>query len=438
MPELLSGRPLERWSFTRRGFLRLALSATAGVAAGRLLPAAAPALAGAGGRRGRVKACILLFMGGGASQLETFDPKPGTEIGGEQKTIPTTVPGLEINEYLPHLARQMHRLSVIRSMDTREGNHARAIYYLHTGHRVQGGLQHPALGSVAGEQLGSPGFALPHYVAISQRVGHHLQGPMPSGGYLGPAHAPFLIDDVQRPVDNIQTWGGIDRVRFEARAALREALDLEMGERHASPLGAQNRELYRRAIRMMHSPLAAAFELEREPPAMRELYGGTASGQCFLLARRLIEAGVTFVEVLLNGWDTHGNHFKRSVELNGQLDRPFAALLADLEQRGLLDETLVVWMGEFGRTPAVNKQQGRDHWSSGWSVALGGGGLEGGRIVGATDANGRVKERPVSVEDLYATIGSVLGLESQRTYYTQLERPMKALPPGGRAVKELL
>jgi hypothetical protein len=433
----MNATPLEKYCFTRRGFLRLAMSSAAGVAVGSLSPALLEAAAQPGGKR-KARSCILLFMGGGASQLETFDPKPGTEIGGGQRVIPTTVPGLEINEHLPCLARQMHRLSVVRSMNTGEGNHARAVYYLHTGYRVQGGIQHPALGSVAGEQLGAPDFALPHYAAISQKVGHHLQGPFPTGGYLGPPHSPFIVDEIENPLENLATYGGVDAARFETRAALRDAIDSDFDLRRGTRAGMENRELYRRAIRMMQSPLAAAFDLEREHPAMREAYGETPSGKCFLLARRLIEAGVTFVEVLLNGWDTHGNHFEKSKDLNGHLDRPFAALLQDLAQRGLLDETLVVWMGEFGRTPAINKQAGRDHWTRGWSVALGGGGLAAGRVVGSTDEKGMVKDRPTAVEDLYATLGAALGLDPHRTYYTARERPMKALPPGGTPIEELL
>jgi len=429
--------PIDAYSFTRRGFLQLAMSSAAAVSAGSLSPALLRAAEATGGKR-KARACILLFMGGGASQLETFDPKPGTKIGGDQNTIPTTVPGLEINEHLPCLARQMHRLSVVRSMNTGEGNHARAVYYLHTGYRVQGGIQHPALGSVAGEQLGPADFALPHYAAIAQRVGHHLQGPFPTAGYLGPSHAPFVVDEIDNPLENLATYGGIERARFDARAALRQAIDSDFDSRSGSRVGLENRELYRRAIRMMQSPLAGAFDIEKEPPAVRDLYGDTPSGKCFLLARRLVESGVTFVEVLLNGWDTHGDHFNKSKYLNGCLDRPFAALLQDLAQRGLLDETLVVWMGEFGRTPEVNKQAGRDHWTRGWSVALAGGGLAAGSIIGSTDDQGRVKDRPVAVEDLYATLGVALGLDRERTYYTQRERPMKALPPGGKPIDELL
>lgn len=436
MSELLGHLPLDRYSLSRRGFLRCALGATSAVTVGHLatpLPGSVLAANPKPARR-----CIFLFMGGGASQLETFDCKPGTKIGGEQKTIPSSVPGLEVNEYLPHLAKQMHHLSLIRSMKTGEGNHARAVYYLHNGYRMSGGLKHPALGAIASEQLGPPDFALPHYVTVSQRVKHHLQGPMPSAGYLGSTHEPYLVDDIANPVKNLRPPGELPAGRFDTRSALREALDAEFDLRRGQGRGAENADLYRRAIRMMHSPLSQAFDLEKESPTTRALYGDSPSGQCMLLARRLIESGVTFVEVLLNGWDTHGNHFEGVKQLNGALDQPFAGLLQDLDQRGLLEETLVVWLGEFGRTPGVNKGKGRDHWANGWTVALGGAGLDGGRIVGSTDDGGHVKDRPVSAEDLFATLTHVMGMDGGRTYYTREERPLLAVAPEGKVVTELL
>lgn len=416
------------------------MSAATAVTVGNLpVPSFAKDLAQNSNPKKKAKRCIFLFMGGGASQLESFDCKPGnTKIGGEQKTIKSSVPGLEVNEYLPHLSKQMHHLSLIRSMNTGEGNHARGVYYMHNGYRMNGGVKHPAWGSVASEQLGTPGFALPHYIAIDQTVSHHLQGPMPSAGYLGSTHEPYLVDEINNPVKNLKSWGGITNKRFDARKSLREALDLDLDSRLGQGKGKENAELYRRAIRMMQSPLSKAFDIEKEDPKVRALYGDSASGKCMLLARRLVESGVSFVEVLLNGWDTHGNHFNGVKKLNKALDQPFAGLLQDLHQRGLLEDTLVVWLGEFGRTPNINKGKGRDHWANGWTIALGGGGLEGGRIVGSTNDQGRVKDRPVSAEDFFQTLAAITGMDGDRTYYTKNDRPMRAVAPEGKVVHELL
>jgi len=434
--ELLSGEPLDRYSLSRRGFLRLTTSAATGLTVGNLAP---QVWAKATPETAKAKRCILLFMGGGASQLESFDPKPGTEIGGPHKVIDTSAKGVKINEHFPHLAKQMHHMSVIRSMDTKEGNHDRAVYLMQTGFKREPNMIHPAFGATVSRQIGLAGFALPHFVAINHQIGHHLQGPLPSGGYHGIKHAPYLIDDINNPVANISTFGGIDQANLDTRLALREMMDGEFDGKTGSTRGSDNRALYRRMIKMMQSPLSKAFDLNQEKKDVRERYGDTPSGKCLLLARRLVESGVSFVEVLLNGWDTHANNFGRHKELNTAIDKPWATLIADLHERGMLKDTMVIWMSEFGRTPKINAGNGRDHWTAGWSIALAGGGFrDSGFMYGSTDAKGKVKDQPVGVEDFYMTVAQLMGMDPAETYYTSTGRPVTAVEGKGRVVEGIL
>jgi hypothetical protein len=417
----MSGIPLQN----RRTFLRISLTSFMGLAALRAAGWDA-AVAQTGGRG---KRCILLYMNGGPSHIDTFDPKPGARTGGPFRSIKTSLPGLEICEHLPRLAEQAHRLAVIRSMTSREGNHNRARYLLHTGYAPQGSVRHPSIGSIVVSELGARDFALPEYIAIG--------APSYGGGAFGSGFDPFFIRDPTKPVQNLTPPPFITQAQFTRRMALLNWFEQRFIDAYGEP-GEAHREMYGKTVRMMHSPLNAAFDVSQEPKALREAYGMNEFGQGCLMARRLIEAGVHFVEVSLGGWDTHTDNFEQNRALMGVLDPAFAALLKDLHDRALLDDTLVVWMGEFGRTPRINQNEGRDHFPDAWTAVLAGGGMRAGQVVGATDADGaRIVRRPVSVPNLFATIAALLHIDPGRVYYTPNGRPVTVVD-NGTPLRELL
>jgi hypothetical protein len=376
------------------------------------------------------KACILLWMDGGPSQLETWDPKPGHANGGETKAIDTSAAGIRISENLPELAKQAERLAIIRSLQTREGEHGRATYLMHTSSLPSGSGALPSLGSVAAHGLAEAACTLPAFVRIGERP---LTGG--AGGFLGSRYDAYVLSEAGRMPDNVRAT--VDGAR------LRRRVDLTGRLQQASVVSTiagspDHGQVYESATRMITSPQLEAFDLEREKAAERDAYGRTPFGSACLLARRLVEAGVTFVECSVAGWDTHDNNFVRSRGLCEQFDRPMARLLADLGERGLLDDTLVVWMGEFGRTPKINPRTGRDHYPNAFSAVLAGGGIRGGQVVGATDAGGEtIADRPVTEKDLFQTIYKALGIDAQRQYMTPIGRPLKFVD-GGKAIDELL
>src|SRR5438477_2859650 len=375
---------------SRRGFLRClaAGSAVAGLRWSDFLSARAAELKKQG------KACILLWMAGGPSQFETFDPKPGADTQGPTKAIATSVPGIQIAEHWTQMAPMMRDVALIRSMTSKEGNHGRATYLLHTSYPPSGGITHPGFGSLVAQQLGGADFDLPHFVSISgQSVG-------PS--FLGVRYAPFVVTDPNQKPDNLMPPVGPDRL--DRRLGLMKELEAPLGRSGAAPLVREHQALYGQTARTALSPRAKAFDLAREPEKARDAYGRSAFGQGCLMARRLIEAGVTFVEVQSGGWDTHGNELPALKALIPPVDRGTAALLADLKTRGLLEKTLVIWMGEFGRTPRINLQAGRDHYPEAFNLAIAGAGVKGGQVIGRTNPLGsEVAERPVSVPDLFCT-----------------------------------
>jgi len=411
-------------SSTRRSFLCLSLAALAS----SLAQPGARAAGSTSTRGGRAKACILLFMHGGASQLDTFDPKPGRPTGGSVTTISTALPGVAVSQHLPELARRLDRVALVRSLTAREGNHDRARYLMHTGQPPQGGVQHPALGAwVAEAHATGP---LPGYVAIG--------GPGQGPGLLGAARAPFVVGDPTQPVRNLMPPATVTRERQRDRAELWRTMQVGFERTHASPQATAHRTVVEQALAMRSSPDVVTFDLEREPTALRDRYGASAFGQGCLMARRLVQAGVPFVEVGLPGWDTHENNEDRVRRLCGPLDTGMSALLDDLEATGLLDETLVVWMGDFGRTPRINARGGRDHYPAVSSVLLAGGGIAGGQVVGATDADGyEIVDRPVTVADLVRTIATALGLDPTETRQSPGGRPI-SLVDGGSVIDELL
>jgi uncharacterized protein (DUF1501 family) len=378
--------------------------------------------------RRRGKACILLWMQGGPSQFETFSPKPGHPNGGETKAIATSVRGIEIAENLPNVARQMHDICLIRSMTSSEGSHPRATTLLHTGYLPTASVKHPALGAHAAHQLGDPTSDLPGFV----RVGQARIGAGAGGGLLGAQYDPFVITTPGQLPDNAALT--TDQARYRRRTKLLDQLEDAGGAPRQET--ADHRKLYDSASRLALSPKMDAFRLDRESESVRGAYGDSTFGKGCLLARRLVESGVTFVEVVAGNWDTHDNNFDRSRQLCQQIDQPYAALVADLKERGLLDKTLVVWMGEFGRTPRVNPRGGRDHYPRAFSVALSGCGVKGGQVIGATDAGGtEVTDRPVTVPDLFRTFCAALNIDADHENMSSIGRPIKIVD-GGETVKE--
>jgi uncharacterized protein (DUF1501 family) len=373
------------------------------------------------------KSCIVLWMAGGPSQFETLDPKPGAPTQGPTGAIATAAPGIAIAEHWKKLAGVTRDLTVIRSMTSKEGNHGRATYLLHTGYAPSGGIVHPGFGSVVASELGPEDFDLPHVVSI--------QGPSAGPSFLGVPYAPFVVSDPNRPPDNLAT--PVPGSRLQRRLGLLQELEAPFARGGAADQVRDHQALYRQTAQMVLSPRVKAFNLDSEPAAVRDVYGRSGFGQGCLMARRLIEAGVTFVEVQSSGWDTHGNELATLKKLIPPVDQGTAALLADLKARGLLEKTLVVWMGEFGRMPRINLTAGRDHFPAAFNMALAGCGVKGGQVIGATDQLGtEVAQRPVTVPDLFCTFCQALGIDPRRENQSNVGRPIKIVE-GGRVVAEV-
>ena len=380
--------------------------------------------------RSRGMACILLWMQGGPSQFETFSPKPGHANGGETKAISTNVAGIQIAEHLPQCAKIMNELAIIRSMTSKEGNHQRATYLLHHGYLPMGGVKFPTLGSNVAHQIGDAANQLPSYVRIGGRLPNSG-----SGGFLGVDYDPLVLRSAERMPENTKPTTPVDR--FHRRLGLLDSLQSNFAEGAGAQVVADHHKLTERAAEMILSPSMKAFDLDQEPKQVREAYGqGNFASGC-QMARRLVEHGVTFVEVVSNGWDTHQDVFSRTAELAGQIDQPMAMLIKDLKQRGMLDKTLVVWMGEFGRSPSVNPRAGRGHYPKAFNAVVAGGGVHGGQVIGQTNAAGaEVTDRPVTVNDLFRTIYHTLDIDSDTENMSRLGRPIK-LVDGGEVVEEL-
>ena len=381
----------------------------------------------------RRRHCILLWMSGGPSQTDTFDMKPNHENGGEFKEISTNVPGLKFSEHLPKLAQHADKMAVIRSLSTKEGDHGRGTHLMRTGHKPMGAIQWPAMGAALSKELGSPSEALPSYVSIAPYRAFNRQAFGP--GYLGPKYAPLVVGatDVGGPsssnqsgdfaklrVDSIEAPPGVSPGQMDERLEIwRQLQDGFVGKHQHSSVRAHE-TVYRSSVQLMNSKSADAFDLSGEPTKVREAYGKGMFGQGCLMARRLVEQGASFVEVTLGssttgnfGWDTHNNNFEAVAALSAELDNGWATLMTELEERGLLESTTIMWMGEFGRTPQINGAAGRDHFPQAWSSVLAGGGIAGGQAYGQTSPDGmNVEEGQVGVEELLATLCSALGVPS--------------------------
>jgi Protein of unknown function (DUF1501) len=381
--------------------------------------------------RRRGMACVLLFMRGGPSQFETFNPKPGTTNGGPTQAISTAVAGIQVADGWTNVARAMGDIALIRSLTNREGEHQRATYQMHTGYVPAGGVRHANFGSMVASEIAPREFDLPHFVSVGNRLS--TLGP----GFLPMTFAPFVVGNPNQMPNNAELPAGVNAGRLGRRLGLLQELESDFAQAGGQPRVEAHSSLYGSAAQMVRSPRLRAFDLAQEQDTVRDRYGRNPFGQGCLLARRLIEAGVTFVEVELNGWDTHQDNFNRTRTLCQQADPAFAALVNDLKERGRLDRTLVIWMGEFGRTPRINGNTGRDHFPRAFNAALAGGGVRGGRVIGATSATGTdVTARPVTVPDLFCTFCHALGLDPRKENLTPLGRPIRIVD-GGQAVREL-
>jgi hypothetical protein len=386
----------------------------------------------AGELRSRQKAMILLWMNGGPSQFETFDPKPDHPNGGETEAIDTSVPGIRIAQGWEKVSGVMQDVALIRSMTNKEGNHQRATYQLHTGYTPTASVKHPSFGASTARELADPSFDLPHLVQVGGGV-----IPGAGAGFLGTTFEPFRVDDATRPPANAAPV--VSRGRYARRLGLLAGLERAgFGASGGADVVAEHQALYAQTSSMVLSPRMKTFDLEEEPEALRDSYGRNPFGQGCLLARRLVETGVTFVEVRSPGnWDTHIDQADRLSELIPPVDQGFAALLSDLKERGMLDSTLVVWMGEFGRTPRINPNGGRDHFPRAFSVAAAGCGIRGGQVIGSTTADGTdVADAPVAVPDLLSSFCLALGVDPTIEHMSPIGRPMKIVD-GGNPVSSL-
>lgn len=423
---------------SRRDFARLSSLGVLGSSVSGWFGELARQAAAAPAAPRKPKSCILLWMDGGPSHIDTFDPKPeaGADIRGTTETIATSVPGIHICEKLPRCARLMEHAAIIRGMSTDEADHARARIYMHTGYKPGfGGVNYPPLGSIVSSELGNPDFPLPNFVVTGTPLNKH--DFITSAGYLGSRHQALSHADPSQVLENLQPPAGADD--FAARSAVLSQLEQGFARTYKAAAAEAHRTTFARAVQLMQSDRRRAFDLSLEPAAAREAYGDSRFGRCCLLARRLIEAEVRFVEVYLQNWDTHEKRAADEVQaLLPALDQGMSALVSDLQQRGLLDDTLVVWMGEFGRTPRINNNGGRDHYSTAWTTVLFGGGIRGGQAIGKTDAQGAtVTERPVSAKDFMASICKVLRIDAQRQINTPIGRPIRIVESGAKPIDEL-
>jgi hypothetical protein len=422
-------------ALTRREVLRLTAAGVAGASVSGWFNVLAAGAAEGGARH---KACILLWMDGGPSHLDTFDPKPDApaQVRGELQAIDTAVPGVQVCERFPRVAALMRHAAILRGMSTEEADHGRARVYMHTGYKPGvGGVTYPTLGATVSAELGDPDAPLPNFVVTGVPLNKYEYVGEP--GYRGPRHQPLAIPDPERGLDNLTPPAGADD--FRDRVGVLKQLELGFARTSRAAAAEAHRTTLARAVQLIRSGRGKVFDLAQEPAAVRAAYGENFFGRGCLLARRLVEAGVPFVEVYAANWD---GHFKieadRARELMPLVDAGMATLITDLKDRGLLDSTLVIWMGEFGRTPRVNNLGGRDHYARAWSTVLAGGGIKGGQVVGRTDREGAaVADRPVSVRDFMASVCRVLGIDPTRKVETPDGRPVQVVDKGANPVQEL-
>jgi len=375
------------------------------------------------------KSAILLWMGGGPSTMDIWDLKPGTPTGGPFKPISTSADGIQICEHMPLMAKQMHHMNIVRSMSTREADHMRGRYYMHTGYVPTPTIEHPSYGAVVAHELISdvPQLEIPPFIS----VGGGSVGP----GFLGMTYAPFVVNSNGNVRD--LSMGVDDAILNQRLQMLRTIEDRFISEKRGST-SIDHDKVLNKTLKLMTSKQMDALKVAKEPEEVRERYGNTGFGRGCLMARRLVETGVPFIEVDLGGWDNHANIFPTLQDTKlPELDKAMSALISDLHDRGLLETTAIIWMGEFSRTPNINGNTGRDHWARSWSVVVGGAGFNKGIVVGETSSDGKeVITEPYSSQDLMASVLKSLDISLETTFTSKNGRPMK-IANSGKVIKEL-
>jgi uncharacterized protein (DUF1501 family) len=425
---------------SRREILRSIAIGVGGASVSGWFPAFANELAA---REQRSRHCIMLWMSGGPTQTDTFDMKPGHANGGEFKEIQTKATGLRFSEHLPKLAAMSDKLAVIRGLSTKEGDHGRGTYLMRTGHVPMGPVQYPSIGSSLANQLGRSGLTLPSYVSVGPYRAFNQEAFSP--GFLGPKYGPLIVGATDIPgamnaggqgfpelkVQSLERPAEINDARMNKRLDLWKGLQADFLGTNRGTAAITHNSVYAGAVQLMNSQDAKAFDLTQEPEKLREEYGRSVFGQGCLMARRLIEQGVAFVEVSLGtssggvGWDTHADNFNAVKTLSSALDAGWATLMRDLDERGLLESTTILWMGEFGRTPQINSNSGRDHFPNAWSAVLAGGGISGGQAWGKTSDDGvTVVDGKVSASDLLATVCQAVGIPPEASQLDANGRPI--------------
>ena len=371
------------------------------------------------------KSAILLWMGGGPSTMDIWDLKPEAATGGPFKPIGTSG-DVQICEHMPLMAKQMHNMAIIRSMSTREADHMRGRYYMHTGYVPSPSMEHPSYGSVLSHQLKRDDIEIPQFVTVG--------GGSMGAGFLGAQYNPFSVNSDGR-IRNLDMK--VD-ARLIQRAYALDFLETNFINQKRGSLAKDHQSVLKQTFNLLTSEQMEAFKIAGEPEPVKERYGDNGFGKGCLMARRLVEVGVPFIEVNLGGWDNHQNiHPTLKDNKLPVLDQGMSALVEDLEQRELLKDTAIIWMGEFSRTPRINGNAGRDHWARSWSVVVGGAGMNGGIAVGATNDDGtKVITDPYSSQDVMASVCKALGISLSTTFTSNSGRPMK-IANSGKVIKEL-
>lgn len=429
---------------SRRRWLQSLAASVAGYSLSGLMPALADTAPSAGLPR---RHCILLWMSGGPSQIDTFDLKPGHANGGSFKPIDTATPSLRISEHLPKLAKLSDHLAIVRGLSSKEGDHGRGTFLLRTGRSPDPVIRYPTLGSVVSKELDPGENALPAFIAVNPSLAFNPAAY--EAGFLGSKYSALTIKPKDNPgangfaelgVDDLKPAAPLSAERRADRLDVLQGLQAGLNENYRQGPVKAHDTILKRTLQLIHSDGGRVFDLAEEPAAVRERYGRGNFGQGCLLARRLIEQGVSFVEVSLGDvgrWDTHGNNFNAVQALSAELDAGWSSLMEDLAARNLLASTTILWMGEFGRTPVINGNGGRDHYPNAWSAVLAGGGIKGGQAWGRTSPDGmKVEDGLLTPGDLLATLCSALGIDPGRQNISDIGRPFKLAD--GKPEKRLL
>ena len=421
--------------FDRRDFLRVGCLSFLGISLTQYLQLKhVMAAAGVLDKKAKAQACILVWLGGGPSQVDTWDPKPNSSF----KPISTQVAGIQISELFPRIAEQMDRLAIIRSMHTEENDHGAGTHYVVTGHRPNPAMEFPSFSSIITKEAGARNDVPPHLMVPGMPTTPYEE--YFKGHFLGAEYDPMVLPDPSKggpfilaPVEDFNVPDlslpqSLSVERLENRRSVLKLVDRLYRERVQTAEFSDLDTFREQAWNMILSPAVRdAFDLSKESEKTKDSYGRSTSGKSLLLARRLVEAGSRFVTAggYIRAWDLHRDGDKRLREtVAPSLDRGLSTLLEDLEQRGLLQSTLVIAMGEFGRTPHINRLRGRDHWPECWSLILGGGGIRGGQVIGASDERGGyVAERMVTMGDVFATVYKAFGIDWQKEYMHPIGRP---------------